>query len=56
MVKAPWLLEGHWYRGRWLPQTTAASRLTRLDKLSMTGRREGEADRSPLIARGCKMA
>jgi hypothetical protein len=37
MVKAPWLLEGHWYRGRWLPQTTAASRLTRLDKLSMTG-------------------
>jgi hypothetical protein len=33
--KSSWL-KGCWCYGRWLPQTTAASRLTRLDKLSMT--------------------
>ena len=35
--------KGCWCRGRWLPQTTAASRLTRLDKLRVRDREEGNA-------------
>ena len=41
LMRASSFLKGCWCRGRSLPQTTAASRPTRLDKLRMTGWEEG---------------
>ncbi len=63
-MRTCWLLKGRCCHGRWLPQITAASRLTRLDKLSMTnGERywrvwtaanTGATERTAINNRGCR--